>query len=111
MVIPHTSNERITISLSDEINLYASSTQSTMSCRLGGGSLKSSVKVTGERRYSFDLPQGGMGIPAEFIYKLKKKEVIDQMKEKTLEEIKKYDKRRKKGMENSLEKKENKNKK
>ena len=33
------------------------------------------------------------------------------MKEKTLEEIKKYDERRKKEMENSLEKKENKNKK
>ena len=69
------------------------------------------VKVMGERRYSFDLPQGGMEIPAEFIYKLEKKELIDQMKEKTLEEIKKYDERRKKGMENSLEKKENKNKK
>ena len=27
------------------------------------------VKVTGERRYSFDLAQGGMEIPAEFIYK------------------------------------------
>ena len=27
------------------------------------------VKVTGERRYSFDLPQGGMEIPAEFIYR------------------------------------------
>ena len=52
-----------------------------------------------------------MEIPAEFVYKLKKKELIDQMKEKTLEEIKKYDERRKKGMENSLEKKENKNKK
>ena len=69
------------------------------------------VKVTGERRYSFDLPQRGMEIPAEFIYKSEKKELIDQMKEKTLEEIKKYDERRKKGMENSLEKKENKNKK
>ena len=33
------------------------------------------------------------------------------MKEKTLEEVKKYDERRKKEMENSLEKKENKNKK
>ena len=41
----------------------------------------------------------------------KKKELIDEMKEKTLEEIKKYDERRKKGMESSLEKKENKNKK
>ena len=65
------------------------------------------VKVTGERKYYFDLPQGGMEIPAEFIYKSKKKELIDQMTEKTLEEIKKYDERRKKGkkgMENSLEK-------
>ena len=62
------------------------------------------VKVTGERRYFFDLPQGGMEIPVEFIYKSEKKELIDQMKEKTLEEIKKYDERRKKGMENSLEK-------
>ena len=70
------------------------------------------VKVTGERRYSFDLPQGGMEIPAEFIYKSEKKELIDQMKEKSLKEIKKHDERRKKGgMENSLEKKENKNKK
>ena len=33
------------------------------------------------------------------------------MKEKTLEGIKKYDERRKKEIENSLEKKENKNKK
>ena len=67
--------------------------------------------MTEERRYSFDLPQGGMEIPAEFIYKSEKKELIDQMKEKTLEEIKKYEERRKKGMENSLEKKESKNKK
>ena len=67
--------------------------------------------MTGEKRYSFDLPQGGMEIPAEFIYKSEKKELIDQIKEKTLEEIKKYDERRKKGMENSLEKKENKNEK
>ena len=51
-----------------------------------------------------------MEIPAEFIYKSEKKELIDQMKKKTLEEIKKYDERRKQGMENSLEKKENKNK-
>ena len=47
--------------------------------------------------YSFDLPQGGMEIPTEFIYKSEKKELIDQMKEKTLEEIKKYDERKKKG--------------
>ena len=69
------------------------------------------VKVTGERRCSFDLLQGGMEIPVEFIYKSEKKKLIDQMKEKTLGEIKKYDERRKKGMEKSLEKKANKNKK
>ena len=55
------------------------------------------VKVTGERRYSFDLPQGDMEIPVEFIYKSEKKEPIDQKKKKTLEKIKKYDERRKKG--------------
>ena len=52
-----------------------------------------------------------MEIPAEFIYKSEKKELVDQMKEKILEEIKKYDERRKKWMENNLEKKENENKK
>ena len=67
-----------------------------------GGTL--TVKVTGERRYSFDLPQGGMEIPAEFIYKSEKKELSDQMKENTLDEIKKYDERRKEGMKNSLKK-------
>ena len=52
-----------------------------------------------------------MEIRAEFIYKSEKKEPSDQMKEKTLEEINKYDERRKEGMKNSLKKKENKNKK
>ena len=37
-----------------------------------------------------------MEISAEFIYKSEKKELIEQMKEKTLKEIKKYDERRKK---------------
>ena len=45
-----------------------------------------------------------MEIPAEFIYKSEKKELSDQMKEKTLEEIKKYDERRKEVMKNSLKK-------
>ena len=67
-----------------------------------GGTL--TVKVTGERRYSFDLAQGGMEIPVEFIYNSEKKELSDQMKEKTLEEIKKYNERRKEGMKNSLKK-------
>ena len=46
-----------------------------------------------------------MEIPAGFIYKSEKKELSDQMKEKTLEEIKKYDERRKERMKNSLKKK------
>ena len=46
------------------------------------------IKVTGERRYSFDLPQRGKEIPTEFIYKSEKNSPnFDQMKEKTLEEI------------------------
>ena len=52
-----------------------------------------------------------MEVPAEFIYKSEKKELSDQMKENTLEEIKKYDERRKEVMKNSLKKNENKNKK
>ena len=65
-----------------------------------GGTL--TVKVMGEKRYSFDLAEGGMEIPAEFIHKPEKKELSDQMKENTLEETKKYDERRKEGMKNSL---------
>ena len=68
------------------------------------------VKVTGERRYSFDLPQGDMEIPVEFIYKSEKKEPIDQEKE-DIGEDKEIWREKKKGMENSLEKKESKNKK
>ena len=109
MVILHTSNERITISLPylfGHVPKFLS--KLTFFFLKHGATL--TVKVTGERRYYFDLPQGVMEIPAEFIYKSEKKELIDQMKKKTLEEIKKYDERRKQGMENSLEKKENKNK-
>ena len=62
------------------------------------------VKVTGERRYSFDLAQGGMEIPAEFICKSEQKELIDQTKENTLGKIEKYDERRKEGTKNSLKK-------
>ena len=110
MVIPHTSNERITISLPYLLGHVPKFLSKLTFFFLKHGATLT-VQVTEERRYSFDLPQGVMEIPAEFIYKSEKKELIDQMKEKTLEEIKKYDERRKKGMENSLEKKENKNKK
>ena len=54
------------------------------------------VKVTGERRYSHDLPQGGMEILAQYVYKSENKDLIDQMKKKTSEEIMKFEERRKK---------------
>ena len=53
------------------------------------------IKVMEERRYSFDLPQKGIGKPAAFICKLKNKELSDQVKEWVLPN------ERKKRMENS----------
>ena len=38
----------------------------------------------GERKNSFDLPQGGMEKPVAFICRLKNKELSDQVKEKVL---------------------------
>ena len=47
-----------------------------------------------------------MEIPAEFVYETENKDLYDQMKEKTLEEVEKFEERRKIGMENSLKKKD-----
>ena len=47
-----------------------------------------------------------MEISAEFVYKTENKDLYDQMKEKTFEEVKKFKERRKIGMENSLKKKD-----
>ena len=38
------------------------------------------VKVTEERGYSVDLPQGGAEVAADFIYKSAKKELSNQRK-------------------------------
>ena len=70
-----------------------------------------SIKVTGERRFSFDLPQGGMEIPAEFTFKSVHEKLYDQMREKVFEELEKFEERRKIGINKSLKKKERKNKK
>ena len=67
------------------------------------------VEVIGEQRFSFDLPQGGMEIPAKFTFKTENIELYKQMKEKTLEKIEKFEERRKIGIEKSLKKKEKKN--
>ena len=70
-----------------------------------------SIKVTGERRFSFDLLQGGMEIPAEFTFKSVNEKLYDQMREKVFEELEKFEERRKIGINKSLKKKERKNKK
>ena len=46
-----------------------------------------------------------MEIPALYVYKSENKDLIDQMKKKTSEEIMKFEERRKKGMEICLKKK------
>ena len=56
--------------------------------------------------FLYDLARGGMEIPAEFVYKTENKNLHDQMKEKTLEEVEKLKERRKIGLENGLEKKD-----
>ena len=46
-----------------------------------------SIKVTGERRFSFDLPQGGMEMPADFVFKTVDAKLHNQMREKVLKEL------------------------
>ena len=47
-----------------------------------------------------------MEIPVEFVYETETKDLYDQMKEKTLEEMEKFEERKRIGMENSLKKKD-----
>ena len=54
----------------------------------------------------YGLTQGGMEIPAKFVYETENKDHYDQMKKETLEEVEKFEERRKIGMENSLKKKD-----
>ena len=57
-----------------------------------------SIKVTGERRFSFDLSQGGMEIPADFVFKTVDAKLHNQMREKVLEELENFEGRRKVGI-------------
>ena len=54
-----------------------------------GGSL--TIKVIGPRRYSADLAQGGLELPAEYRFTTSNQNLLCQMKEKTLAEIRKFD--------------------
>ena len=60
-----------------------------------------SIKITGERRFSFDLPQGGMEIPADFVFKTVDAKLHNQMREKVLKELENFEGRRKVGIDKS----------
>ena len=58
-----------------------------------GGKLH--IIVAGPRRYSVDLKQGGLELPADFCFTSLNEKLFLQMKEKTLEEVQKYEKQKK----------------
>ena len=55
-----------------------------------GGKLH--ITVTGPRTYSVDLKKGGLELPADFCFTLLNEKLFFQMKEKTWEEVQKYEK-------------------
>ena len=57
-----------------------------------------------ERRYSYDLPQRGMKIPENFIFRTENVDLFHQMRKMTLEELEYFEKRRKSGLEKKLKK-------
>ena len=65
---------------------------------------KVSIKVNGPRRYSVDLIQGALELPAEFTFQTSNKKHFSQMQEETLVEIEKFEEKRKK-MEDEMKKK------
>ena len=68
---------------------------------------KVSIKVNGPRRYSVDLIQGGLQLPAEFTFQTSNEKPFSQMQEETLVEIEKFEAERKK-MEDEMKKKKKK---
>ena len=57
---------------------------------------KVSIKVNGPRRYSVDLIQGGLELPAEVTFQTSNEKLFSQMQEETLVEIEKFEEKRKK---------------
>ena len=68
---------------------------------------KVSIKVNGPRRYSVDLIQGGLELPAEFTFQTSNEKLFSQMQEEILVEIEKFEAKRKK-MEREMKKKKKK---
>ena len=54
------------------------------------------IKVNGPRRYSVDLIQGGLELPAEFTFQTSNEKPFSQMQEETLVEIEKFEEKREK---------------
>ena len=67
---------------------------------------KVSIKVNGPRRYSVDLIQGGLELPAEFTFQTSNEKLFSQMQEETLVEIEKFEEKRKKNGRQDEEKEE-----
>ena len=68
---------------------------------------KVSIKVNGPRRYSVDLMQGGLELPAEFTFQTSNEKLFSQMQEEALVEIEKFEEKWKK-MEDEMKKKKKK---
>ena len=64
--------------------------------------------MTGPRRYSVDLKQGGLELPADFCFTLLNEKLFLQIKEKTLKEVKKYEKQKKEEQQKKEKKKKKK---
>ena len=61
------------------------------------------IKLNGPRRYSVDLIQGALELPAEFTFQTSNEKLFSQMQEETSVEIEKFEKRKK--MEDEMKKK------
>ena len=68
---------------------------------------KVSIKVNGPRRYSVDLIQGSLELPAEFTFQTFNEKLFSQIQEETFVEIEKFGENRKK-MEDEMKKKKKK---
>ena len=113
-MMPHTSNDLATISLSFDRTFCAFSTQPTISCLLGGGSLKSGFDHDDAGVFSMTLDTCSTQhwkFPQALFLKTENADLFNQMREMTLEKLEEFEKRRKYGLEKSLKKKETKNRK
>lgn len=63
------------------------------------------IPQTSKDRFTISIKQGGLELPAEFYFKTSNETLFNQMKEKTLVEIEKFEKERKQKEEEKKKKK------